>query len=122
MHFNSQTNIFLYTCFVHFIAFVFLLLLMEPIYLWYQIFTIKCNSKIPYASFSIIPAIEYIIGISYFKTNHFDDKMKQIRSSTLTYFNEERRILSFFVLLCCLIGSGIVMYIDVFVIYWNGIC
>jgi len=99
---------------------IFLMILMEPIYMWYQIFTIETAvSKITYASFAIIPAIEYIIGISYFSTNHFDDKMELVRGSTLTYFNQESKIIWFvFTLLCiCLIGSGIIMYIDVFVVY-----
>lgn len=99
---------------------VFLMILIEPLYLWIQILTIESAvSKITYASFSIIPAIEYAIGISYFSTHHFDDKMELVRGSTLTYFNQEKRILSFvFFLLCvCLIGSGIVMYLDIFVVY-----
>lgn len=99
---------------------IFAMILLEPLYLWYQIFTIdSAIPKITYASFSIIPALEYIIGISYFSTNHFDDKMEMIRYSTLSYFNDEKRILFFisFLLCICLICSCIVMYIDIFVVY-----
>ena len=100
--------------------FIFLMIMIEPCYLWLQILTIEtANKKITYACFSIIPAIEYIIGIVYFSTHHFDDKMTIIRNSTLTYFNQERKILSFiFFWLCfCLICSGIIMYVDLFVVY-----
>lgn len=99
---------------------IFLMICIEPVYLWFQIFTIESAvSKITYASFSIIPAIEYVIGISYFSTHHFDDKMDTIRNSTLTYFNQERKMLSFVfsLLALCLVCSGIVMYIDLFVVY-----
>lgn len=99
---------------------VFLMILVEPLYLWIQIFTIESAvSKVTYASFSIIPAIEYIIGLIYFSTHHFDDKMDHIRGSVLTYFNQESRLLRFvFITLClCLMCSGIIMYIDLFVVY-----
>ena len=99
---------------------ILLMILIEPLYMWIQIFTIETAvSKITYASFSIIPAIEYVIGIMYFSTHHFDDKMETVRSTTLTYFNQEKRILSFifFMLFICFICSGIIMYVDIFVVY-----
>lgn len=105
----------MFYCFI-----IFSMILIEPLYLWIQIFTIELAvTKVTYASFSIIPAIEYVIGLAYFSTHHFDDKMNHVRSSTLTFFNQESRILKFvFISLCvCLICSGIIMYVDLFVVY-----
>lgn len=96
------------------------LTLLEPLYIWYQIFTIP-NSvyKVTYASFSIIPSISYIIGITYFNTKHFDDKMAEIRGSTLTYFNQESKILCFTFTLLAIssIFSAMITYIDLFIVY-----
>ncbi len=94
--------------------FLFCLMSFEPGYLWYKIWTTPdYMSKCTLACFLSVPPIEYIIGIRYFGTNHFDDKLNWVRNSSLTPLNSEKKIVKTLLLI---VGLGIILSTSMFYI------
>lgn len=53
--------------------FIFIILFIKPIYIFYEIFTNKYNYLLTSSMYFLIPIIQYIIAVNYFRKSYFDE-------------------------------------------------